>query len=196
MLLRDSEKLRITTYRFDRTLGRCDRGFCFRDLCFQFLESLRRFLVRRLVAGVRLDCRAERGLLLRKFFLKRRKPRNRFVIVHDATNNSVDPTEFLHRLISIGLHIDEMPIAVDDHAELRAPIAEMIVRDYFVPDETENSGKSVANDRRANMADVHRLGDIRRRIVNDNRFRVFFERDAKALVISSLCDLMFQPFIS
>src|SRR5262245_32855080 len=53
-----------------------------------------------------------------------------------------------------------MPVSVQQHPELRAPVAQVIVGDDGVAQEAQEPGKGVANDRAAQVADVHRLGDV------------------------------------
>ena len=60
----------------------------------------------------------------------------------------------------IGLGIDEMLVAVKDHPELRAPIADVVITNHPVANEAERAVERVADDGRADMADVHRLGHI------------------------------------
>jgi hypothetical protein len=56
-------------------------------------------------------------------------------------------------------------------SELRAPVADVVVRDDGVAEETPDARERVAEDRRADVADVHRLCDIRRREVHDEPAR-------------------------
>ena len=56
-----------------------------------------------------------------------------------------------------------------DHAKLRAPVADVIVGNDLVTEKARNAAKRVANDRRADVADMHRLGDIRCGEIHDHR---------------------------
>ncbi len=58
--------------------------------------------------------------------------------------------------------------APEDHAKLRAPVTEMVVGDHSVAAEAENPGQGVADYRGADVAHMHRLGDVGRRVVDDN----------------------------
>ena len=60
--------------------------------------------------------------------------------------------------------------AVNNHSELGAPVADVVVRDDLETQEPRNAGERVADDRRANVADVHRLGDVRRREIDHHGF--------------------------
>ena len=57
-------------------------------------------------------------------------------------------------------------------AELRAPVADVIVGDDAVAEQPQRARERVAEDRGANVADVHRLGDVRRTEINDDGFRL------------------------
>ena len=68
--------------------------------------------------------------------------------------------------------------ADQQHPELGPPVANVIVRDDVVAEQPQSAREAVAEDRRTNMTDVHRLGDVRRTEVNDDgarRNRLFDE---------------------
>ncbi|MNZ37410.1 hypothetical protein D3C78_548550 [compost metagenome] len=52
------------------------------------------------------------------------------------------------------------------HAELGAPVADVVLTDHGVAEEFENAGHAVADDGRAQVADVHLLGQVRCRQVD------------------------------
>ena len=79
-----------------------------------------------------------------------------------------------------------MFVSIDDHPELRAPIADVVIADGLMSEELERAIDAVADDGRTNMADVHRLGDIRGRIVDDDRSRPVDRRDAESRVVDRL----------
>ena len=62
--------------------------------------------------------------------------------------------------------------ADEQHAELRAPVAEVIVRDDPVAQQPQNARQRVAQDRRADVADVHRLGHVGRAEIHHHRARL------------------------
>ena len=72
--------------------------------------------------------------------------------------------------------------AVDHHAELRAPIADVIIADDFVAEEGGNAGERVAEHGAANVADVHRLGDIRGAEIDDDAVRLVRALHTQALI--------------
>ena len=92
----------------------------------------------------------------------------------------IDADQFRQRVGGERLFVEEMFPAVNDLAELRAPVAEMVVRDDLVPDEPRHARQAIADDRRAQMADVHRLGDVRAAEVDDDAARLFRRRHAQA----------------
>jgi hypothetical protein len=58
--------------------------------------------------------------------------------------------------------------AVEDHAELGAPVADVVVGDDFVADEAGDAGEGVADEGGADVADVRGFGDVRRGEVDDD----------------------------
>ena len=72
-----------------------------------------------------------------------------------------------------------MLVAVKDHAELRAPVADVIVADHVVAGELQHPAQRVADHRRADMADVHRLGDVGGREVDHEGSRPGDRGDAQ-----------------
>ena len=58
--------------------------------------------------------------------------------------------------------IEQIFPAVNHHPELRAPIADMIVADDVVAEEGGDARERVAEHGAADVADVHRLGDVGR----------------------------------
>ncbi len=78
-----------------------------------------------------------------------------------------------------------MAIAVDDHPELRAPITQMIVRSDLVAKKTQGAAERVADHRRANMSDVHGLGDVGRGIVDHKRTGMIGGGDAESVVMAN-----------
>ena len=58
--------------------------------------------------------------------------------------------------------------AVEDHAELGAPVADVVVGDDFVADEAGDAGEGVADEGGADVADVRGFGDVGRGEVDDD----------------------------
>ena len=61
--------------------------------------------------------------------------------------------------------VEEM---LDEHAELQTPVADVVLPRDRVTDEGQRPHQRVADDRRTQMTDVHLLGDVRRRVVDDD----------------------------
>ena len=61
---------------------------------------------------------------------------------------------------------------LDQHPELGAPVADVVLRDDVVPNAGEHSAKTVADDGRAQVPDMHLLGDVRRGVVDHHNLRV------------------------
>ena len=60
----------------------------------------------------------------------------------------------------------------DQHAELGAPVADVILRDHPVAERQHHPVEAVADDRRPQVADMHLLGDVRRRVVDHHHLRL------------------------
>ena len=87
------------------------------------------------------------------------------VLVGQRADLPIKPGQLLDRGPAVRLAVQEMLVAVKDHAELRAPVADVIVADHFVAGEPQHPPQGVADHGGADMADVHRLGDVGGRIV-------------------------------
>ena len=60
------------------------------------------------------------------------------------------------------LSIQQIFPAVNHHAKLRAPVADVIVSDHFMPEKLRDARQRVAKHRAADVTDVHRLGHVGR----------------------------------
>jgi hypothetical protein len=80
----------------------------------------------------------------------------------------VNADEFLDGIFVERCMIEDRLPAVQDHAELRAPVADVVVGDDLVADEAGDARERVADEGAADVADVHRLGDVRRGEVDDD----------------------------
>ena len=69
---------------------------------------------------------------------------------------------------------------MDEHAELRAEVADVVLADDGVALEFKHAGECVAEDRGAEMADVHLLGDVGAGVVDHDRLRCLCRVDAGA----------------
>ena len=57
----------------------------------------------------------------------------------------------------------------DQHAELRAPVAYVVEAQHGVAAQVEDAAEAIADDRRAEMTDMHLLCDVRRRVCDGAR---------------------------
>jgi hypothetical protein len=79
----------------------------------------------------------------------------------EAGDFAVEADEFGDGILFQSLAVEEVLPAVNDFSELRAPVTDVVVGCNFVAEETGDAHEAVAEDRAADMADMHRLGDIR-----------------------------------
>ncbi len=107
----------------------------------------------------------------------------------------INPSQLPKRVLCISLFIEKAPIAINQHPELRAPVAEVIVGDHRVAEEAQQPRDGVADDRAAQMADVQRLGDVRAAVVDDESLRLRRKRHAEAIVGGHVANLGRNPLI-
>ena len=62
--------------------------------------------------------------------------------------------------------------AEQQHPELRAPVADVVVGDDAVAEQPQRARQAIAENRRADMPDVHRLGHVRRTEINHHGSRL------------------------
>ena len=82
--------------------------------------------------------------------------------------------------------VDEM---LDQHAERRAPVADVVLAHDLVPCEHQEPDDRVADHGRAQMPDLELLGDVRRGVVDDRALRRRRRRHAEPLVGGHRCDV-------
>ena len=79
--------------------------------------------------------------------------------------------EALHLADGVGLQRGGVQVALpgdQQHAELRAPIAQVIVGDDLVAQQPQRARQAIAQDGRADVADVHGLGHVGRAEIHDH----------------------------
>ncbi len=93
--------------------------------------------------------------------------------------------------------VDEVLVAVDDHAKLRPPVTEVIVRNHAVPKKSQDAGQGIADHRRADVAHVHRFGDVGCRVVDHEGLELRGNdcRDTQAIVGDRRSQLSRQVFV-
>ena len=72
----------------------------------------------------------------------------------------VDALQLGDRVTAVGLLVDPAAPGDDQLAELRAPVAEVVVGDHLPAERAQGAVERRADDGRADVADVHRLGDV------------------------------------
>lgn len=78
--------------------------------------------------------------------------------------------------------IGELAVAENDETELGSPVAQMIVGDDVVAERAVESVDGVADDGRANVTDMHRLGDVRAGVVDDDG--LLFSKVRKSKIVA------------
>ncbi len=71
---------------------------------------------------------------------------------------------------------------LDEHAERRAPVPDVVLAQDAVAEKAEDPGQRVADDGGAQVADVHLLGHVGRRVVDDDGLRLGRRLHPQALV--------------
>ncbi len=75
---------------------------------------------------------------------------------------------------------------LDEHAELAAPVADVVLGDDGVARRGEHPVEAVADDRGAQVPDVHELGDVGGAVVDDDPLRLGGHLDAGVRVLEHL----------
>ena len=83
----------------------------------------------------------------------------------------------------------EVKQVFDEHAERPAPVADVVLADHCVPEKLVEPNERVTDHGRTQVADVHLLRDVRRRVVDDHDLRVGGRLDAKPAVADHCCEL-------
>ena len=78
---------------------------------------------------------------------------------------------------------------LDQHPERCAPVADVVLADDVVAEEVEHAHQGIADQRGAQVPDVHLLGDVRRRVVDDHGLRRRDRSDAEAVVAGHLGEM-------
>ena len=79
----------------------------------------------------------------------------------------------------------------DQHAELGAPVADVVGADHLMAKKLQGTDRGIANDGRTQMADVHLFRHVRRRVVDDDG--LYLRRgDAQAFGLQRAVDVVRQ----
>ncbi len=134
------------------------------------------------VAGVQLGGLDPRGLL-----------DGRVAVLDPILGEPIQPRQLADGIGGVGRLVAGVLPAPEDHAELRAPVAEVVVADDPVSDGREDPRQAVADDRRSQMSDVHRLGDVGRGEVDHDRLGPGGSGQAEAIVSEEVAQGLGDP---
>ena len=108
-------------------------------------------------------------------------------------NEFVDALHLAERIADERVPVQFGFPADEQHPELRAPVADVVVAHDIVAGECGDASDGVAQDRRADVADVHWLRDVRRREIDDDLFRVSGRGDAEFFVAGEQGEMLREP---
>ena len=147
-------------------LDRRDRLFRFEDRLLLLLDGVLRglqFFGDLLVTS----CFALFGLKHRNFLLGKFQfiflfcqTRYCRLVSNDSLYDSVQSPKFGYLGFRERFLISEVFVAINNHSKLCSPIAEMVVRNHGMAEELEYLGNGIANDRGANVSNMHRLCNV------------------------------------
>jgi uncharacterized protein (TIGR02996 family) len=93
------------------------------------------------------------------------------VTIELPSRRLVEARQLAHAQRRRGLFFAEIEQVLDEQAEGRAPVADVVVANDLVPREREQPRQGVADDRAPEVPDVHLLRDVRGRVVDDHALR-------------------------
>ncbi len=99
-------------------------------------------------------------------------------------------------MLTKGLLVDEMLVSVNDHAELGAPVAQMVITDHAVAEELQGAIDGVADDGGTNVSHVHGLRHVGRRVIHDERAGRGNLGDAQSWIAGHDPNLLRQPIVT
>ena len=88
----------------------------------------------------------------------------------------------------------ESAVALNQQAELRPPVAQMVVGDHAVTESTVETVERIADHGRADMTDMHRLSHVGAGVIDDHGAPLSSVRDTEARRGREHGDLLGQPF--
>ncbi len=146
------------------------------------------------VLGRQLDEQPPQPLRLGVAALQQHDPLTRPILellgpVERRSRLLVEAVEVAEREVFGGTLLAEVDQVLDQHAERRAPVADVVLTDDVVAEEVEHAHEGVADQRGAQVPDVHLLGDVRRRVVDDHGLGRGDRCDAEAVVAGHLGEM-------
>ena len=92
--------------------------------------------------------------------------------------------------------ITKVFVAIDDHAELGAPVTQVIVADDLVTQELKCAAKSISDHRGTDVPHVHGFGYIGRGVVDHVRLRLIRFLDFQSLIGFERIQLVDDPLVA
>ena len=133
-------------------------------------------LARQRLAALQLDHLLTGGGLKRLVFVKAG-------LGLAVEGHQITQVDRVSRVQGLGRHLLEVG---DQHAELGTPVAHMVEPQHGMAAELQHPRQAVADDRRAQMPDVHLLGDVGAGKIHDHRSRIFNRRHPQACIAQPL----------
>ncbi len=115
------------------------------------------------------------------------------VFLADPIDLAVQPRQLADRIAGERFAVEKMLVAVQDHAELRAPIADVVVALHVVAGEAEQPIERRSEHRATEMSHVHGLGDVGGGEIDDHVPGHVGERHAQALVGHQFSERPLEP---
>ena len=100
----------------------------------------------------------------------------------------IDTEKLGDRIVGERLMTEDRFPSMENHAELGAPVADMVIGDDMISEKAGDAGEGISDDSRAYVADVHRFGNIGRGEVNDYGAARAGERSAEAVITDEAFD--------
>ncbi len=119
--------------------------------------------------------------------------RERLVVVELLPGLLVEGGEVAHGKLGGSLLLAEVEEVLDQHPERGAPVADVVLADHVVAEEGEDPDEGVADDRGPEVAHVHLLGHVRRRVVDDHPLGPLVGCDAEPRVAQQLGEPRREP---
>ena len=94
----------------------------------------------------------------------------------------VEAVQVTDRQLVRGLGLTQVEQVLDEHAERRAPVADVVGPPHVVAEPGQRTRRRVADHGRAQVPDVHLLGHVGRRVVDDHGLRGAGDGHAQPLV--------------
>ncbi len=115
------------------------------------------------------------------------------VFLADPIDLAIQPRQLADRIAGERFPVEEVLVPVEDHAKLRAPVADVVVALHVVAGEAEQAIQGRSDHRTAEMAHVHGLGDVGGGEIDDHVPGHVGERHAQPLVGHQFSERPLEP---